>query len=385
MDILLILRSEIVCTIILILLLIYREIYSYKTEKTFQRICLLALGHVIFDGVTVVTINRDDLVDRPVNFVMHMFMFIFAIWFCCEIFCYVLKNLMTIAAIRKYLNLFRIPALLYLIFVPFMGVDYVEGNGTRYSIGGGVVVGYGLTLLYALTGMIILIINIRKVERSVIVGLLPVTLFMVLIMLVQIVVPELLFTGGAVTLVTIGLFFAMENPAAHFMRRAYIDLDTGIKNKNCYQEDMKRLNEKFFGSEKKKTDVACVVCDLNGLKAVNDNYGHIAGDELIRAAADVLSKSFISAYNVYRIGGDEFIAVFVGKSLERVKAEVAEVRANCSKYTGLNHPLSIAMGIADVHDDSFLNIFDVVSHADKRMYEDKLEMKNQNPEISVRV
>lgn len=385
MEILLILRSEIVCAIVLILLLIYRMVYSYKTEKTFQRICLLALGHVTFDGVTVFTINRDDLVEHKLNFVMHMFMFIFAIWFCCEIFCYVLKNLMTVTALRKYLKLFRIPAVLYMVFVPFMGIYYAEGNGTRYSMGDSVVVGFGLTLLYAVLGMLILVINLRKVEHSVIIGLLPVTLFMILIMLVQIMIPELLFTGAAVTLVTIGLFFAMENPAAHFRQRAYIDLDTGIKNKNCYQEDMKRLNEKYFNSEKRKTDVACVVCDLNGLKTVNDNFGHIAGDELIRAAADVLSKNLKSAYNVYRIGGDEFIAVFIGKNVENVQDEVAEVRMNCSKYTDLKHPLSIAMGIANVCDDEFLSIFDVVSHADKRMYEDKLEIKSRNPEISVRM
>lgn len=384
MNILLILRSELVCTIILVLLLIYTMIYNYKTKKTFQKICLLGLGHVVFDGVTAFTVNRQNLVSDTFNFAMHMLMYIFAIWFVCEIFCYILKNLMTMTATRKYLNLLRIPAVIYMLLVPFLGIEYLDGRGTKYSMGSGAIVGYGLTLLYTLLGIITLIVNKRKVERNIVIGLLPVTMFMLLSMTVQIVVPEFLFTGAAVTLVTIGLFLAIENPAAHFMKRAYIDLDTGIKNKNCYQEDMKRLNEKFFAAEKGKEKFACVVCDLNGLKAVNDNYGHIAGDELIRAAADVLSKNFKSAYNVYRIGGDEFIALFVNSDVEMVRAEVAEVRRASSKYAGLKHPLSIAMGVAGAGEGEYLSIFDVISEADKRMYADKLEIKKQNPEIGVR-
>lgn len=128
----------------------------------------------------------------------------------------------------------------------------------------------------------------------------------------------------------------------------------------------------------------CAVCDLNGLKAVNDNFGHIAGDELIRAAADVLSKNLKSAYNVYRIGGDEFVAVFIGHNKNIIEKEVAEVRTDCGRYTNLKHPLSIAIGIADISDDKFLSVFEIISLADKRMYEDKVRIKQSNPGISVR-
>ncbi|MCM1330748.1 MAG: GGDEF domain-containing protein [Ruminococcus sp.] len=384
MSIILVLRSEIACAVILILLLGYNIIYGCKSEKFFLRICLVALAHVIFDGITVFTVNNQELVGSTVNNIMHMLMYLSAVWFGCEIFCYILKNLISIKSLKKYLKFVRLPVLIYMVAMPFLEIQYFQGNGTKYSMGSCTVAGFALTTIYTIIGTAMLIINIRKAEKSVIIGLLPCNIFVLICMGVQLAVVEFLFTGAAVTLVTMGLFFAMENPAAHFMKRAYIDIDTGIKNKNCYNEDMKKLNDKIFISEKNSGEFVCAVCDLNGLKAVNDNFGHIAGDELIRAAADVLSKNLKSAYNVYRIGGDEFVAVFIGHNKNIIEKEVAEVRTDCGRYTNLKHPLSIAIGIADISDDKFLNVFDIISLADKRMYEDKVRIKQSNPGISVR-
>ncbi|MDE5577072.1 MAG: diguanylate cyclase [Oscillospiraceae bacterium] len=384
MNMLLVLRSEIVCAIILVLLLVYYWIYGSKTEKIFFRVCLFGLTHVIFDGVTVYTVNHRQTVDASMNEVLHMLMYLSAICFGCEIFCYILKNLISSESLKKYLKFVRLPVLLYAVVMPFLKIVYLPGNGTDYSAGSCTLVGFAIVALYNIAGMVILLVNIRRAEKTIITGLLPCNMFVLLSMLIQLSVVEFFFTGAAVTLVTMGLFFTIENPAAHFMKRAYIDLDTGIKNKNCYNEDMKRLDAKYFSDEKGSNLIICVVCDLNGLKTVNDNYGHIAGDELIRAAADVLSKNLRSAYNVYRIGGDEFVAVFIDKNKSNVEKEIADVRNGCNTYTDLKQPLSIAIGAADVNDDEFVSVFDVISLADKRMYEDKIRIKESNPAISVR-
>ena len=384
LNIILVLRSEITCAVILILLLGYNMIYGCKSEKIFLRICLFALAHVIFDGITVFTVNNQELVGNTVNNIMHILMYLSAILFDCEIFCYILKNFVSKAKLRKYLNLTRLPVFIYIIAMPFLKIQYFDGNGTKYSTGSCVLAGFALIALYTVFGTILLIINIRKVDKSVIIGLLPCNIFVIICMCIQLAVVEFLFTGAAVTIITMGLFFAIENPAAHYMKRAYIDIDTGIKNKNCYNEDMKRLNEKFFAAEKNNGSFICAVCDINGLKTVNDNFGHIAGDELIRAAADVLSKNLKSAYNVYRIGGDEFVAVFIGHNKDKVEKEIADVRNGCGKYTYLKHPLSIAIGTAEANDDKFESVLDVVSLADKRMYDDKVRIKQADPAISVR-
>lgn len=378
MNILLILRSEIVCAIILLLLLAYNRICGVKSEKTFLRVCLCALGHVIFDGVTAYTVNNIEIVGTTFNYIMHFFMYLFAICFGCEMFCYIVKNIYSSVSLRKWLKFVRLPVLLFVLAMPFLEINYYQGNGTMYSMGSAGVAGFAIAGSYIMMGTVLLLKNIRKVEKNVAAGILPCNVFGLAVILIQVKIPEFLFTGAAMTIITLGFFFAIENPAVRFMKRAYIDLDTGIKNKNCYLEDMKRFNEKYFPLRKSGQLLICAVCDINGLKVVNDTFGHIEGDELIRAAADVLSKNLQSAYNVYRVGGDEFVAVFIGERRENVEKKIDDVRNRCKTYAGLKYPLSIAIGVADSEDEAFTDVFEVISLADKRMYENKVRMKQNN-------
>lgn len=377
MNLVLVLRSEAVCAIILLLLLGYNFIYGSKSEKIFTRVCFFSLCHVVFDGITVYTVNNRDKVGEPLNYTAHLIMYLSAICFACEIFCYILQNILPSGANKKVYAAAWIPVIIYMAAMPFLKLDYYQGKGTLYSMGSAAVVGFGLTAAYTLVGTALLIKNIRRVEKNVKIGVLPCNIFIIICIVLQIVIPELLFTGALTTVITLGLFFAIENPAARYMKRAYIDLDTGIKNRNCYDEDMKHANERFFDGGKCTAQICCAVCDLNGLKKINDNYGHIAGDELIRAAAEVLSKNLKSAHNVYRIGGDEFVAVYIGRRRDLIKKEVEDVKSGCGKYTGLQCPLSIAIGTADIKDGDFRSMSEIISLADKRMYEDKIEMKKR--------
>lgn len=67
--------------------------------------------------------------------------------------------------------------------------------------------------------------------------------------------------------------------------------------------------------------------DVNGLKVVNDEIGHAAGDELIKGAADCMTKAFASYGKVYRTGGDEFVSIFFAsiKQLEAIKEDLERI------------------------------------------------------------
>ena len=376
MQAVIILRCELVCIVTLIFLLICSIVYNFKEDKYFIKICCIALIHVVFDAITVFTVNHTALIPKPLNFWLHICMYIFAVWFCFEIFWYVLKHLLNAKQVKKYVHIFRSPFYIYLLLIPWLDIQYITGRGTKYSMGSGAVLGYIIGFAYMVLTIVILLRNMHKLKKNMVCTLLPVTGFMVAALLLQVVVPELLFTGAGCTIVTVGLYFSIENPTAHFRKRALIDLDTGVKNKNCYEEDLKRLNEKYFQVDAKgNKQVACVVCDLNGLKKVNDNYGHIAGDEFIRAAAEVLSQNMQSASNVYRIGGDEFVALFIGTDTDKIQAEIRKTQAECEKYEHLKEPLKIAMGMASNTEQQYASIMDMISMADKRMYANKIEMK----------
>ena len=81
---------------------------------------------------------------------------------------------------------------------------------------------------------------------------------------------------------------------------------TRCLNRHAYENDMKKLNL--------SEEWVYISADLNGLKRANDSYGHMAGDELICAAADCMRDSFHEYGKVYRIGGDEFAVIITAVS-----------------------------------------------------------------------
>lgn len=82
-----------------------------------------------------------------------------------------------------------------------------------------------------------------------------------------------------------------------------IDRLTSFYNRNRFIQDVSELKER-------KASVGVVYLDINGLKETNDSFGHDAGDKLIKACADIMKKSAASK-NLYRIGGDEFVIIYL--------------------------------------------------------------------------
>ena len=97
--------------------------------------------------------------------------------------------------------------------------------------------------------------------------------------------------------------------------QAYIDAMTGAGSKTAYLNKVKSIEKQILEN---KANFAVVVFDINGLKTINDNYGHELGDKFISRAAETIMSVFGES-NVYRIGGDEFIAVLEHTSVGEVR------------------------------------------------------------------
>lgn len=114
-----------------------------------------------------------------------------------------------------------------------------------------------------------------------------------------------------------------------------------------------------------------VFVDLDGLKAVNDTLGHAAGDELLRAAAGVLRRSFRSNDVLGRVGGDEF-AVYVPHTSDHAEAVVARIDKETAEVNSagtLPSWLSLSVGVARADRDTALE--ELLSRADQDMYRHK--------------
>ena len=144
---------------------------------------------------------------------------------------------------------------------------------------------------------------------------------------------------------------------------AYYDQLTGLQNRRAYSERIAQL-------EKDPPDNCCVVtADINGLKQVNDTYGHSAGDELIIGAAECLSKCFEDVGEIYRLGGDEFCVITAAPEGDATK-RLLEMEQMAASWKGqLIDGVSISYGVAAVHEDE--DIDSVLKAADRKMYEYK--------------
>ncbi len=153
----------------------------------------------------------------------------------------------------------------------------------------------------------------------------------------------------------------------------YIDALTNVYNRNYYNDKVKDKLDAY------KYPQTIIVSDINYLKKVNDNYGHLIGDDLLKCYAQTLRDAFPDCKLILRMGGDEFHLILEDTNEEQVKHDIAKVRRVISEKlltVGKNKTIkmSAAFGYA-TRKCSMENIDSIIALADKRMYEDKKKMK----------
>jgi diguanylate cyclase (GGDEF)-like protein len=152
------------------------------------------------------------------------------------------------------------------------------------------------------------------------------------------------------------------------------DVLTKLRNRSFYVDELNRLERKG------PWPVTIIMADLNGLKRVNDQLGHAAGDALLRRAGEVLAKAMETPFHAARIGGDEF-AILLPDTDERGGASMIDaihqlVEMNNQFYPG--SPLSFSMGAATCQRGDRLEAG--VQRADLLMYEQKRAHYANQPE-----
>jgi len=144
---------------------------------------------------------------------------------------------------------------------------------------------------------------------------------------------------------------------------SFTDQSTGLLNRRAFEEEKARLSMSSL-----REDFAYVTADVNGLKTVNDNLGHAAGDELIQGAAECLRGCLGRYGDIYRIGGDEFAAM-IYLSPEQLENAVKALDEATARWSGKLVPeLSISCGYATSREFPSENIAELGRISDERMY-----------------
>ena len=144
------------------------------------------------------------------------------------------------------------------------------------------------------------------------------------------------------------------------------DKPTGLYNRNYFEEEMQRMQSGRFDP------VGVVVCDVDGLKLVNDNLGHSAGDALLATAARILEKCFRDSDVVARTGGDEFAILLPNCPPSIVETACERIRETVVNYRNSQPPVPISLSVGwAVKKDSSKTMLDVFKEADNQMYREK--------------
>lgn len=158
------------------------------------------------------------------------------------------------------------------------------------------------------------------------------------------------------------------------------------KEKYIYTSNMdeltKCLNRRAYEVDIQKLDLnkewAYISFDLNGLKQANDTFGHSAGDELICAAANCMKFAFASYGKIYRIGGDEFVAL-LNQSVTDLESILQVFDSSIQDWHGkYSNSISVSYGVVKSSEQDFDSIHSVSKLADERMYKSKYEYYNMS-------
>lgn len=159
---------------------------------------------------------------------------------------------------------------------------------------------------------------------------------------------------------------------------SHIDALTHVKNRAAYELQLEEFRKKAE-AKNRKFAFGVVLFDVNNLKKINDELGHYSGDEYIKNACKLICTTYKNS-PVYRIGGDEFVALLDGKVLAH-KDELMETfiskmnKLRNSTELPPEEKVSVAYGMAYMSDPSE-SVDDVIKEADERMYETKKKMKS---------
>jgi len=146
---------------------------------------------------------------------------------------------------------------------------------------------------------------------------------------------------------------------------SFHDSLTGLYNRAFLEAEMNRLDTQ------RQMPVSMIMADLNGLKLVNDAYGHAIGDRMLKKTAKILTSSARKEDIISRWGGDEFVILLPQTSQKKANDLCSRIRDKCGKAYIETVPVSLALGCA-VKDSSEKSLDSVMKVAEDNMYRLKL-------------
>jgi len=186
---------------------------------------------------------------------------------------------------------------------------------------------------------------------------------------------EVAYRGRRVRLLAVRDITARRKLQRALTTMAFLDDLTGLYNRRGFTTV---ADQQLRAAARRGTGAALFYMDLDNLKAVNDRWGHLAGDEALADTADVLRRTFRKSDVVARVGGDEFAVLAVDCEREAVDRIRRHLERNIEAYNaGTSRPFRLALSVGPAYfsPDSPSDIRNLLKQADEAMYEEKRRRK----------
>jgi diguanylate cyclase len=158
--------------------------------------------------------------------------------------------------------------------------------------------------------------------------------------------------------------------------RALIDTLTGLPNRAGLE---KRMEEEYERWQRYGGELLLVMLDVDHFKRVNDQFGHLSGDKVLRLIAQQLSRRLRKSDFIGRFGGEEFVILMPGTTVEKAATVLEELRNGIENspfhFKNERVTITISIGFTDFRQDDTLD--QVFERADKAMYRAKGDGRNQ--------
>ena len=153
---------------------------------------------------------------------------------------------------------------------------------------------------------------------------------------------------------------------------AFLDELTGLYNRRGF---IAFGNQLISQAQRAKKVLALVYFDMDGLKTINDNYGHIKGDKALKEFAYILKdRTFRKSDIIARIGGDEFVVLAMearDEEMNNMFRRLRKIMDSFNEGSDEEYRISVSSGVARKRPGDRISIYDLINMADKSMYEDK--------------
>lgn len=189
---------------------------------------------------------------------------------------------------------------------------------------------------------------------------------------------EIVAEAAANALERAQLFESIQQANERLERLAITDALTGLHNRRHFHE---RLEEEFHRARRYSLPLSCMIFDIDNFKKINDTYGHLQGDAILReiglCTAKVTRKSDVTA----RYGGEEFVVIMPQTDLEGAEAQAERLRRELGNHVYPGMPpgenVTVSVGVAVLDHKAILDCETLISIADAALYEAKRGGKNR--------